>query len=122
MLKHLKVDNLAVVEHAEARFGDGLTVLTGETGAGKSVFMSALMLALGARADAGAVRDGCKDARVEAEFSVFEGDASYPAVAALLEACGLPPCEDGSLLVRRVISASGGSRVGSTTPPPRCRL
>jgi DNA repair protein RecN (Recombination protein N) len=48
---------------------------------------------------------------LEAEFSVSEGDASHPAVAALLEACGLPPCEDGSLLVRRVISASGGSRV-----------
>ena len=103
MLRRLKVDNLAIVEHAEAEFRDGLTVITGETGAGKSVFMGALTLALGARADASAVRDGCHDARIEAEF-----DAG-PAVQ-FLEEQGLPPCEDGILLVRRVISASGGSR------------
>ena len=104
MLRRLKVDNLAIVEHAEAEFGEGLTVITGETGAGKSVFMGALTLALGARADAGAVRDGCREARIEAEF-----DAG--GVAAFLEGQGLPPCEDDALLVRRVISASGGSRV-----------
>ena len=104
MLRRLKVDNLAIVEHAEAEFGDGLTVITGETGAGKSVFMGALNLALGARADASSVRDGCRDARIEAEF-----DAG--AVGAFLEDQGLPPCEDGVLLVRRVISATGGSRV-----------
>ena len=104
MLRRLKVDNLAIVEHAEAAFRDGLTVITGETGAGKSVFMGALTLALGARADASAVRDGCRDARIEAEF-----DAG-PAVR-FLEEQGLPPCEDGVLLVRRVISAGGGSRV-----------
>lgn len=104
MLRRLKVDNLAVVEHAEAEFRDGLTVITGETGAGKSVFMGALTLALGARADAGAVRDGCRDARIEAEFDAGDVDA-------FLDGQGLPPCEDGVLLVRRVISASGGSRV-----------
>ena len=104
MLKRLKVDNLAIVEHAEAEFGKGLTVITGETGAGKSVFMGALNLALGARADASSVRDGCRDARIEAEFDV--GSA-----AAFLEGQGLPACEDGVLLVRRVISATGGSRV-----------
>ena len=65
MLRRLKVDNLAIVEHSEAEFGEGLTVITGETGAGKSVFMGALNLALGARADASAVRDGCRDARIE---------------------------------------------------------
>ena len=104
MLRRLKVDNLAIVEHAEAAFGAGLTVITGETGAGKSVFMGALTLALGARADASAVRDGCREARIEAEF-----DAG--GVAPFLEEQGLPPCEEGALLVRRVISASGGSRV-----------
>lgn len=104
MLRRLKVDNLAVVEHAEAVFSGGLTVVTGETGAGKSVFMGALALALGARADASAVRDGCRDARIEAEF-----DAA--SVEAFLEEQGLAPCEDGILIVRRVISATGGSRV-----------
>ena len=104
MLRRLKVDNLAIVEHAEATFGAGLTVITGETGAGKSVFMGALTLALGARADASTVRDGCRAARIEAEF-----DAG--GVAPFLEGQGLPPCEEDTLLVRRVISASGGSRV-----------
>ena len=104
MLRRLKVDNLAIVEHAEAEFRDGLTVITGETGAGKSVFMGALTLALGARADASAVRDGCHDARIEAEFDA--GSAVQ-----FLEEQGLPPCEDNILLVRRVISARGGSRV-----------
>lgn len=104
MLKRLKVDNLAIVEHAEATFGDGLTVITGETGAGKSVFMGALTLALGARADASSVRDGCKEARIEAEFDSGDADG-------FLEEQGLPPCEGGVLLVRRVISATGGSRV-----------
>lgn len=104
MLRRLKVDNLAIVEHAEAEFRDGLTVITGETGAGKSVFMGALTLALGARADAGAVRDGCRDARIEAEFDAGPADK-------FLDEQGLPPCEDGVLLVRRTISASGGSRV-----------
>ena len=104
MLKRLKVDNLAIVEHAEAEFGDGLTVITGETGAGKSVFMGALTLALGARADASSVRDGCREARIEAEFDAIGAER-------FLEDQGLPPCEDGVLMVRRVISASGGSRV-----------
>ena len=104
MLRRLKVDNLAVVEHAEAVFSGGLTVVTGETGAGKSVFMGALALALGARADASAVRDGCRDARIEAQFDAASAEA-------FLEEQGLAPCEDGILLVRRVISATGGSRV-----------
>ncbi|MCQ2389087.1 MAG: DNA repair protein RecN [Kiritimatiellae bacterium] len=111
MLKRLRVRNLAIVEESEADFGGGLTVVTGETGAGKSVFMGALALALGARADATDVRDGAKEARVEAEFALAPGDESTAAAAAVLEEQGLPPCEDGSLLVRRVISAAGGSRV-----------
>lgn len=103
-MRRLKVDNLAIVEHAEAEFGEGLTVITGETGAGKSVFMGALTLALGARADASSVRDGCREARIEAEFDAVGVDG-------FLEDQGLPPCEGDILLVRRVISASGGSRV-----------
>ena len=71
MLKRLLVRNLAVVEAAEAYFAPGLNVLTGETGAGKSVLMGALELVLGGRADASVVRDGAKEAEVEADF----GDA-----------------------------------------------
>lgn len=105
MLTRLSVRNMAIVESADVEFGGGLTVITGETGAGKSVLMGALELVLGARADASTVRDGAKEARIEAEFAV-------PGVVdAFLDAAGLPPCEDGVLLVRRAISATGGGRV-----------
>lgn len=106
MLTRLSVRNLAIVESADVEFGDGLTVITGETGAGKSVLMGALELVLGARADASTVRDGAKEARIEAEFTAVSG-----VVDAFLDAAGLPPCEDGVLLVRRAISATGGGRV-----------
>ena len=105
MLTRLSVRNLAIVESADVDFDGGLNVITGETGAGKSVLMGALELALGARADASTVRDGAKEARIEAAFAV-------PGVVdAFLDAAGLPPCEDGVLLVRRTISATGGGRV-----------
>lgn len=70
MLKRLTVSNLAVVEKAEAEFCPGLNVITGETGAGKSVLMGALNLVLGGRADASVVRDGAKEAEVEAVFEL----------------------------------------------------
>ena len=68
MLSKLSVSNLAIVEKAEAEFASGLNVLTGETGAGKSVLMGALELVLGGRADSSVVRDGAKEAEVEAVF------------------------------------------------------
>jgi len=68
MLLRLRVSNLAVVEKTEALFSKGLNVITGETGAGKSVLMGALELVLGGRADASVVREGAKEAEVEAEF------------------------------------------------------
>ena len=68
MLKRLSVRNLAIVEKAGAEFSAGLTVITGETGAGKSVLMGALDLVLGGRADPGHVRDGAAEAEVEALF------------------------------------------------------
>ena len=110
MLSRLSVRNLAIVESAEVEFGEGLSIITGETGAGKSVLMGALELALGARADASAVRDGAKEAIVAAEFSIEQGSAA-DAVSGILENSGLPPCEDGALVVRRTIAAAGGGRV-----------
>jgi carbonic anhydrase/acetyltransferase-like protein (isoleucine patch superfamily) len=73
MIERLRVRNLAVVEEAEIEFGPGLNVVTGETGAGKSVLIGALGLVLGGRADASVVRDGAKEAEVEA---VFVGDGA----------------------------------------------
>ena len=109
MLTRLTVSNLAIVESATIEFGAGLNIITGETGSGKSVLMGALELVLGGRADATAVRDGAREARIEAEFSLAGG--ILQTLAELLDGHGLPPCEDGTLLVRRVISAGGGGRV-----------
>ena len=108
MLNRLKVSNLAIVENAEAEFAPGLNVLTGETGAGKSVLMGALELVTGARADSGIVRDGAKEARVEAEFSIGPSRAGY--VRAILESVGID-FDGESLSVRRVVGASGSGRV-----------
>ena len=84
MLNRLAVSNLAVVEKVEVEFGPGLNVVTGETGAGKSVLIGALELVLGGRADSSVVRDGAKEAEVEADF--------------------------GSTVVRRTVTAEGRSR------------
>ncbi|MFY0579392.1 AAA family ATPase [Cystobacter fuscus] len=65
MLLGLRISNVAVIEEVEVAFGAGLTVLTGETGAGKSILVDSLGLLLGGRADADAIRAGCEEASVE---------------------------------------------------------
>jgi DNA repair protein RecN (Recombination protein N) len=105
MLTHLSVRNFAVVEAAEIEFGAGLTVVTGETGAGKSLLVDALLLLSGARADAGMVRTGCERAEISAEFDL----ANAPAARAWLSDQALDD-EDGACRLRRVIAAEGGSR------------
>jgi DNA repair protein RecN (Recombination protein N) len=106
MLQQLSVRNLAVVEEVRVRFAPGLNVVTGETGAGKSVLIGALSLALGERADRGVIRAGAAEAGVEAHFHL----SAPGAVDALLAAAGLPTCEDGRLIVRRSVAAAGGGR------------
>lgn len=106
MLELLKVKNLAIVENAEVAFSPGLNVITGETGSGKSVLISALNLVLGERADHGAIRTGEKELSVEAAFSLTDHDA----IDSILEAAGLPPCEEGGLLVRRIVAANGSGK------------
>ncbi len=106
MLRHFRVQNLAIVEEAQVAFGDGLNVITGETGAGKSILIGALDLVLGGRADKSLIRTGAQEALVEAAFEL----ASTALVDPLLAEAGLPPCEDGTLLIRRQLSASGAGR------------
>ncbi|HET6906203.1 MAG TPA: DNA repair protein RecN, partial [Rhodanobacteraceae bacterium] len=105
MLTHLSVRNFAVVEAAEIEFGAGLTVVTGETGAGKSLLVDALLLLSGARADSGMVRQGCERAELAAEFNL----AALPAARDWLAEQALDD-EDGGCRLRRVIAAEGGSR------------
>ena len=114
MLAHLSIRNYLLVESVELDFGSGLTVLTGETGAGKSILVDALALALGDRAEGGVVRQGAARAEIAAEFAID----GLPQLAAWLDEAGYAP-EDGSLILRRVIDAGGRSRAfinGSAAP------
>lgn len=107
MLERLTIRDVALVERAEIVFGSGLHAVTGETGAGKSLFVESLALVVGGRADAAIVREGAKSAAVEAEFRLSGDMASR--VNALLEEWGI--AFDGeALLVRREVSAEGRSR------------
>ena len=106
MLVQLSVRNLAIVEEATVTFGSGLNIITGETGAGKSVLMGALHLVLGGRSDKSAIREGAAEARVEASFLLND----TAAIDAILEEAGLPLCEENLLLVRRTVTQNGGGR------------
>jgi DNA repair protein RecN (Recombination protein N) len=100
MLTSLRLSNFAVMEEVEVAFGPGLTVLTGETGAGKSILMDALGLLLGGRAEAEVVRAGADEAVIEGVFARTE------ALAARLSELGLP--DDGpELLIRRTVGRQG---------------
>ena len=104
MLLALRIENFTVVEEVEVGFGPGLTVLTGETGAGKSILVDALGLLLGTRADADWVRTGADEAVVEAVFQ------RTPGLAVRLETLGLPDHGD-DVVLRRVVGRAGRSKV-----------
>ena len=111
MLSLITVRNYAVIDEVEVEFDTGLSVLTGETGAGKSILVDALGLALGDRADAGAVRKGCLQAQISV---LFECPQNHPALEWLAER-GLD--QDETCLLRRVVSARGRSRAFVNNQP-----
>ena len=116
MLYSLRVENLALIEKEEIEFTEGLNVLTGETGAGKSIILGALSLALGGKIDKGMVRDTGRDAYVEAIFSLDETEEKR-----LREADFEP--EDGQLIFSRKIK-EGKSQArlnGETVPAARLK-
>src|SRR6188508_1123489 len=98
MLERLAIRDVALVERAEIEFGEGLHAVTGETGAGKSLFVESLALLLGGRADSASVREGAKAAIVEGEFRLAGETARR--VRALLEEWGLET-SDEALVLRR---------------------
>ncbi len=103
MLLSLSIKNLAVIKHVEVEFGEGVNVLTGETGAGKSIIVEAINLLSGRRADYDMIRSGEDTLVVEATFSPGEGEKDI-----LKEKFGLD-CDD-ELILRRELSASGRSK------------
>ena len=117
MLTELSIENFALVEKQRLAFGPGLNILTGETGAGKSILLDALGLVLGERAGTEMVRHGADRARVEAVFTLEEPEtAAADGVATgrvreTLDAAGIETDEDGLLLLSRELSAAGKSSV-----------
>lgn len=104
MLASLSITNVVLIEKLTITFENGLCALTGETGAGKSILLDSLGLALGARADAGLVRKGAEQASVIAEFDVPDGHDAF----SYLKTEGIEA--DAPLILRRVLSADGKSR------------
>src|SRR5690606_17312034 len=97
MLRHLRVTNFAILSDVAIELGDGLTVLTGETGAGKSLIVDAVNLLRGGRASADIPRAGADEAVVEALFDVPVDLADH--VAGVLAEAGLPAGEPGEVVV-----------------------
>jgi DNA repair protein RecN (Recombination protein N) len=106
VLVHLHIRDVATIEEVELGLGPGLTVLTGETGAGKSLIVGAAGLLRGGRASAELIRTGAAEALVEAVFDL----SRQPVVVRMIQEAGLP-LDGGELLVRRVVSRNGRGRV-----------
>lgn len=110
MLIGLNISNIVLIEKLNLEFGRGLNILTGETGAGKSILLDALSLALGARSDLGLIRHGCDTAAVVAEF-----DSAPGAVCDILSEYDID-CTDGVIL-RRTLNTDGKSRAWINDTP-----
>ena len=106
MIQQLFIKDFAVIDSLDLRFGPGLNILTGETGAGKSVIVEAINVALGERADTDSIRSGCDRSVVEAVLDVSDLDAE--GLSAMSDA-GLTP-EDGRIIVSRELSRAGKSQ------------
>jgi DNA repair protein RecN (Recombination protein N) len=104
VLTYLRIRDFAIIDEIELEFGSGLTALTGETGAGKSIVVDALALAAGGRASADAIRHGADRAEISATFEV----RAYPKLRRWLEAQAIE--SDGECILRRVLSNDGRSR------------
>lgn len=107
MLTTLRIKNLALVDDLIIELAPGFIAITGETGAGKSILIGALNLALGERADRTLIRSGAESCAVEA---VFQTGELAQEIGAVLTEFGLEPCEGGELIVKRVFAATGANK------------
>ena len=115
MLLELRLENYAVIDNVVVEFAHGLSLLTGETGAGKSILIDALALLLGDKASTEVIRTGAPRAVISAVFEA-EGAAEKP-LAGILEANGLDESDDGTVILRREVAAAGKGRVFVNNQP-----
>jgi len=115
VLVELRLENYAVIDNLAVEFGQGLNLLTGETGAGKSILIDALALLLGDKASSDVIRAGAERAVVSAVFEA-EGAAENP-LEKILQSNGLDESDDGSVILRREIAAGGKGRVFVNNQP-----
>ncbi|MFT8471937.1 DNA repair protein RecN [Acetobacter persici] len=113
MLTNLSIRDVVLIEALDLSLHAGFTALTGETGAGKSILLDSLGLALGERANAGLVRAGAEEARVTASFDIPQTHAAY----ALLKEQGIPAEAGEPLMLRRIVSQEGRSRAWINDQP-----
>ena len=106
MLKHIAISQYAIAEALDIDLSAGMTVITGETGAGKSIMLDALGLCVGDRADSKAVRPGAKRAEVSASFDLSDA----PAALAWLRTRDLDSDDEQACILRRTVSADGRSK------------
>lgn len=112
MLRTLKIKNLALVDDVQVGFNEGLNVITGETGAGKSLMIGALRLLLGERADKSMIRTGETSCSVHAEF----GLANSVQIDAILTNIGMDTCDGGLLIIRRIITETSNKTMVNDEP------
>ena len=112
MLKYLHIENIAVIESSDIEFGSGFNVLTGETGAGKSIVIDSINAVLGERTSKDLIRAGCSEAEVSALF----GNLSDESIE-MLSSLGVEPDEDGNILISRKLSLQGKGFIKINSKP-----
>ncbi|MCH2176391.1 MAG: DNA repair protein RecN [Lentisphaeria bacterium] len=116
MIRSLRIKNLALIEEEFVEFSQGLNLVTGETGAGKSVLIGSMQLLLGDRADKSLIRKGAEKCELFIELDLNAYPSALEEVNTLLEISGVPPCEDGQLIGSRTISNKSSRNFVNSSP------